>query len=339
MMLPEQIISLILELFAGIGGIALVILIIWIFFPEKIEKWAVLLHKLLAFASENHERKYIAKHIETNITSWKKRLCKQCKSVLPYDVRIKWIDIENIESELEKETLIVKMKNHRNQSKNFAYAAYEYTRNACIPKARRYVDPIIMYGIDYVISKSILSGDTRALSYFADITEEEIFTKAELKQIVEELDIIHSQGSLTRILLSEYAGLSKLYPSDPDEEVHQETVDFEQKLFEFVTRKPGEDVDPRFNRKHIQAVIVPIARPLKLLTSGTQPHKRFIKRAIDEGINDIYVIAAGAFIPHAKELCEKIVNDFGLEKTSEDEYNGIYNQKKRRLYCACLKKI
>lgn len=336
-MLPDQVITLILQTFAGLGGVTLVLFLIWIFLPEKIEKWAVLLHKLLAFASERHERKYISKHIESKIVTWKERICEECEGALPYDVKIKWIGTEDIESELEKETLIVKMKNHRNQSRNFAYVVREYVPNTLIPKARRYVEQNLMEGLDYVVSKSILSGDTRALAYFIDVKEEEFATKPDLKPIVGELDIICDHGSLTRILLSEFSALAELHPSDPDEEIHQETTEFEKIVFGFATKKPQEDVTTKINRKHLQVAIVPVARSLTLLKHGIEPHINFIKKEIGMGTRKFYITAAGGMIPYARELSEKAMKECRVDKISEDEYKGIYREKRDKLYCACLK--
>ena len=338
-MIPEQIVILILKLFAGVGGIALVLLLTWVFYPEKIEKWAILLHKFFAYVSEKHERKYIAKHIESKINTHTEKLCSECKGALPYSIKIKWMKIDNVESELREGKLIVKMENHRNQSKNFAYAVREYVPNTLIPKARRYVEPTLMEGIDYTTSKGILSDDTRALSYFADIAEKDFDAKPELKQVVDELDTLHRQGCLTRIILSEFAALSKLYPSDPDKRIHQETVDFQKNVLEFATKEPEEDVDTRFNRKNMQVAIVPIARLSKLLTVGTRPHLAFIDRTIKEGINRFYVTAVGVNIPYAKELSETLMETRGFRKLSEDEYTGIYREKRRKMYCACLEKV
>ena len=337
-MIPDQITSLLLSLFAGLGGVALVLFLTWIFFPERIEKWAILLHKLLAYVSEKHERRYIEKHIENGINSWRKRACKECDGVLPYEFKLKWANVDAVESELNEGKLIVKMKNHRNQSKNFALAVREYVPNTLIPKARRYVQPLIVDGIDHVVSKSILCDDTRALSYFADMSEGEFTSKPDLKKIVEELDTVHGQGKLTRMLLSEYNALSKLHPSNPSEEIHRETADFEKLVFNFVMKKPEEDVDLDFNRAHLQVAIVAVAKSSKLFTFGLEPYVSFVERMMREGIPKFYITAASGMIPHARQLCERAVKDLGLRKVNEDEYEGIYRQKRTKLYCACLKK-
>jgi len=334
-MIPAEVISYILETFAGFGGVSLVILLLWIFFPDKVEKWAISFHKLLAFLSERHERRYIAKHIETKINDNNTRLCKECQGAIPYKIKVQWVDVENVESELRDGTFIVKMKNHRNQSKNLAYAVKEYIPNTLIPRARVYVEPLLMRGVDYVISKSILSGDPRALSYFNEAIGD-FLEEPQTKNIIKELEHVHSQGRMTRILLTEYSSLASLYPVEPDDEIHQETVDFEKKLYEISSKEPEENVDARFVREHIRSAIVLVAKPLTILTKGIEPHMSYIEKSIEKGTDKIYICAVGMNIPYAKKLCKKAIREFGLEKIAEDEYEGLFRQKRRQMYCSCL---
>jgi hypothetical protein len=309
----------------------------WIFLPERAEKWAILLHRGLAYVSEKHERKYIAGSIEERVRRWKERMLKELSVILPYDLKVKWVNMETVESELKEGKLIVKMKNHRNQSKNFAFAVREFVPNTLIPKARQYVDPLIMQGIDHVISKSILSDDTRALGYFSDQAEDR-FSEHKFKQVVDELDVIHGQGQLTRILLSQYSALSILYPQSPNERVHQETLSFEKMLFNVVTKDPKQDVQLRMNGTYIQTAIVPVARTFTLLTSGIKPHLDGISGDLDQGIMRFYIIGAHDNIVHAKEVYERACSDYGMTKVWENEFKGTYRHRRDKLYCGCLEK-
>lgn len=229
------------------------------------------------------------------------------------------------------------MKSHRNQSKNFAFAVREFVPNTLMPKARKYVDPLIMEGIDYVVSKSMLSEDTRALQYFSDEVKDK-FSEPKFKQVVIELDTIHGQGKLTRILLSEYSALSILYPQDPNPRVHQETVNFEKMLFNVVTKEPEQNVQLKMNANYIQTSIVLVAKPLTLLTSGLRPYLEGISGDIEQGIGRFYIMGAHGNIVFAKEVFEKACSVCGLTKVWENEFKGTYRQRKDKLYCACLEK-
>lgn len=309
----------------------------WIFLPEKVEKWAILVHRGLAYVSEKHERTYIAGSIEERVRQWKERMLKELSSILPYDLKVKWVNMETVESELKEGKLIIKMKNHRNQSTNFAFAVREFVPNTLLPKARQYVDPLIMEGIDYVISKSILSDDTRALQYFSDQAKDR-FSEAGLKQIVNELDAIHSQGERTIILLSEYSALSVLYPQDPNEKIYRETASFEKMLYGVVKKEPDQDVQLKVDGNYIHAAIIPVAKSFTLLTSGITTHLEGIRRDIEHGIIGFYIIGAHGNISNAKELFEKSCSAYGMTRVWENEFRGTYRGRRDKLYCGCLEK-
>lgn len=332
----EEVLNPIIKFFAGVGGLTLALLLLWIFYPEKVEKWAILLHKLLAYVSDRHERQFIAKNIEHGVREWKEGLVKESKDILPYNIRIKWIDVDKVEHDLTEGTLIVKMRNHRNQSRNLALAAREYIPNALIPTAKRYVDPSIMNCVVYVVSKSLLSRNTSALSYFIEMAKDDI--KHEQKTVLEEIEQIDAMGYLTRVLLPQYAKLSVLHPADPTPEVRDETLGFERKVHQLVIKKPGEDVNPTFNGLHIHAAIVPIARSEKLFLAGITAHLHFIKESIAKGIETFYIVSVSGLKSYAKDVVEKSLTNYGLRKVWEDEYFGTFRKRRQGLYCAMLSK-
>lgn len=331
----EEVLDPIIRFFAGVGGLTLALLLLWIFYPEKVEKWAILLHKLLAYVSDRHERQFIAKNIEHDVREWKEGLGKDSEDILPYDIKIKWIDVDKVEHDLTEGTLIVKMRNHRNQSRNLALTAREYIPNALIPKAKTYVDPSVMNCIVYMISKSLLSRNTSSLSYFIEMAEDDI--KPRQKTVLEEIEQIDAMGYLTRVLLPQYAKLSVLHPANPTQEVRNETLGFEKKVHQLVAKKPGEDVNPTFNGLHIHAAIVPIAKSEKLFLGGVTPHLHFIKESIAKGIETFYIVSVSALKSYAKEAVEKSLI-YGLRKMWEDEYVGTFRKRRQSLYCAMLSK-
>jgi hypothetical protein len=327
----SQVLQLILS---GTGLLAIAFFLVWVFYPEKVEKWGILLSKLVAYFSEKHERRYISKHIEYNINSLRERLCEESSDILPYKVEVEWINTDEIESYLQGDNvLIVKMENHRNQSKNLAIAVKEYVPNALIPTARRYVEPLLMKAIDYVVSKEFLKRDTSAFTYFSEVVKVEQNTK----DLVEKVDKINEQGYLTRILLSEYKKLGVLYPREPTPETYNETLDLESKVHALVTKKPKEKVSPEIRGKFIKAALVPVAREETVEKGGIEPHLAFIKNSINEGIKSFYVVAAGKTnIILAKTVVNNVERETDLKRVYEEEYTGIFREKKTKMYLGIL---
>lgn len=130
-------------------------------------------------------------------------------------------------SSLEDGSLIVKMRDFENQSKNYALAIKEFVPKALIPKARRYVKPKLMRSIDFSVSKDILENNTVALELYEDYFFEEIKASnsnlEEVKRLIKKVDRIDRRGLLTRIMLREYKKLAALYPQEPPNKVLEET--------------------------------------------------------------------------------------------------------------------
>jgi len=321
-------------IFSGTGLLAFAFFLVWVFYPEKVEKWVILLSKLVAYFSEKHERRYISKHIEYNVNSLREKFCRESSGILPYKIEVEWINSDEIESYLKGDNvLIVKMKNHRNQSKNLAIAVKEYVPNALIPTARMYVEPSLMRAIDYVVSKEFLKRDTSAFTYFSEVVKVE----QKIKEFVEKVDKINEQGFLTRVLLSEYKKLGLLYPREPTWETYNETLDLESKVHALVTKKPEEKVSPKICGKFIKAALVPVAKEETVEKGGIEPHLTFIKNAINEGIKTFYVVAAGKTnIFLAKAVMNSVEREINLKRVYEEEYTGIFRENKTKMYLGIL---
>jgi hypothetical protein len=230
--------------------------------------------------------------------------------------------------------LIVKMKNHRNQSKNLAIAVKEYVPYALIPMARRYVEPHLMKAIDYVVSKEFLAKDTSALTYFINMNKLDLATKDHIVKV----DKIHEQGFLTRILLSEYKKLGYLlYPKEPTSETFNETLELESKIYALVTKRPEEKVSPDVYGKFIKVTIVPIAKDETIEKWGIEPHLEFIKKSLEKGIRTFYVVAAGKInVSLAKNLVDIVERKIGLKKVLCEEYDAIFREQKIRVFLGML---
>jgi len=339
----DQIFEVVKLLISSIGGIAIFLLISYLLFPERVEKLFIHLLKLLAYISEKHERKYIARHIEFSINNYGQKQSIGSENLFAYAIKVEWVNEENIESYLKNGVLIVKMKNHRNQSKNLAYAVKEFVPNSLIPKARRYVEKNLMNAIDFIISKDILTEDPRALSYFIEEYRLSVSTLPEdrirhIDKYIRELEEIHSLGLLTGVLLSEYKKLVSLYPLEPQPEVYKETIKFKDSVYKLVSKERGVDVSLEWPNNYVKAALVPIAKSSTVELYGIEPHLKFIQKLLSEGINTFYIVAAGRInISFAKWAKTRAVKEFNLELLRETEYQTVFRGKKERYYICVLK--
>jgi len=307
----------------------------WLLFkhPEKVEKWISMLARAVARVSEKAARTHMATHIQSTIDGCRRGLNTR-ETILPYGVSVKWTNADRIQADLRDNRVVIMMKPYSSQGRNLAHVVSAYVPRALLPKARRYVEPSLMSGIDHTVCKSILEKNTSALEYYLSEIMEEISN--EEKSYVVKMDRIHEQGTLTRLLLPELNRLSILYPREPDREASRETTALAHLMYEFVTRGPGVDASPDFLGTHIRMAIVPVGESVKLLLGGTLSHFEFIERALHRGVDHFYVVSTGINIKYAKDLVKDIQQKLKLKEAYEEEYEGIFRGKWTRMFCALL---
>lgn len=331
-------ISKLIKTLTGIGGFAIVIFFLWIFYPKKIEKVFLQIRRILAYFSHKHELKYIADHIQVHTNSKTNKFNQETGGVFPYDINIEWINEENLQSTLKDDKLIVKMKDFRNQSKNYAMAVKEFVPNALIPKGRKYVKPKLMRSIDYCMSKEILQNDTVALELYEDHFFEEAPSKAKIlkkiKRLIKEVEEIDQCGFLTRIMLREYKKLADLYPQDPRAEVLQETLELEEILYGLAKRERGEEVQLDLEGKYLSLAIMPIAKKEK--REELDRYLAFMRKTFNEGTEKIYLIAAGKKNVSLGRMITKTARLNFADLIYKEEFKAKHRDKKMKCYIAAL---
>lgn len=336
-MISQDWISKIIGFLSGSAVTILAILYILITNPNKIEKWASNIYKFGAYISKRSEKQYMATNIQSSIEEKRKKLGAE-GDVLSYGIQIKWTEEESAEIDLKENRVIVMMRPFRSQSKNLANVVSLYVPKALLPQSRRYVDPNLITGLDYTISKTLLESNPPALTYYIEEEKEKITD--DVKSLLDLIDPIHSIGHLSRVLVPEYQSLSGLHPIEPNANIQKETVDLLKHIHYFETFEPGteEERSGIFIREYIKMTMVPVGKAHKLALSGTEKHLKFIKEQLEEGIEHFYIVSAGISNPFAKELVKNACKECELSLIFAEEYEGIFRRRKRKMYCALCTK-
>jgi hypothetical protein len=189
-----------------------------------------------------------------------------------------------------------------------------------------------MKNIDFVIGKNLLQSNPPALEYFLESEIKDI--TPESQAILEDLEVIHDHGRLTRVIIPEFQKLSGLYPSEPDSSVQKETINFVKMLGDFEKAPQGSTgITPSYSGEYLQLSIVAVGKGVTLTTQGILPHFKYIKEEIGRGIKNFYIVAAGNNCFYAKQLKIKACRDINLNVIFEEEYIGKFRGDKRKMYC------
>lgn len=324
---------LLAALFGGGSSFAF-LLYVFLKYPEKIERWASILLKFFAFISKKAEKKRITTFINSKVEMKRKEVERESGGCIPFGLRVEFVDdIEDHKLYRRENVLILKMKNHRNDSENLARATCYYISKALLPYSKQYLDPTLSKSIDYVVAKKFLERDHVAMDFlkklYKDLMEQEIG-----KETIEKVERVEEEGFLTRICLREYQKFGEKFPKEPTDDDRKESKVLLNKLFKLVTKDPEERVDLSVDGEIIKIRIVPVSAPYK----DIERHYKFVEESLRLGYKNFYVVAAGRNTKKAENLVSLLTQDRELKLVEEfkDIYEGTYRGQKMKLFCALV---
>jgi len=301
--------------------------------PEKIEKWVSMCYRLISWAGLKYEKKGIAGDIQADIKSFSRILNTQVSSdLLPYEIKIDWINEETRESFVKDKKVVVRMRHHKNQAKNFLYATLSYVENGLIPQTRSFIERQVMRAIELVFCNNVFVSnkrfDVRQL-FIDEIYEPETRRSSTLKRYINVMDRLENTGHFSRIALREFSDLGhRINESIPKDDVRKDTVEFTKMLERLVQRKQHEDISPTYNGKYIKSSIVLVAKPETYLLHGIDAYLRFINKSIKEGTESFYICALGdQNISIVRQIIDAYEESKDLSIVTRDTYNLQTRQK------------
>jgi hypothetical protein len=275
-----------------------ILLIYFVKHPEKAEKWYSIIARSLSFLSLKLEKSGVARDIQSDINSFIKHISPQVReSILPYGVKIKWIKSITREAFVKEGKVIIKMRYHKNQAKNFLYAILEWVTKGLIPDARHLLDKTVLRAAELVFINHVLTRkkrhDVKQL-FLDEIYEPEVTKGSLLERYCHTFNNLNSRGLFIGVALQEFSSLGRRMGSIlPDKKITLETIGFMNMLEKLSKKPPGEDVSPDFNGEIIKCSIVLIAKQETYLLHGLLPYLSWINGCIEKGIRSFYVCAIG----------------------------------------------
>ena len=310
--------------------------------PEKLEKWASFLNRLLSWVGLEYEKRGVAGDIQADIRKTSRLINSQVpKELLPYGLKIKWIDKETRNAFVKNKKVVVRMQHHRNQAKNFMYATLSYAEFGLIPQAKVYIETHIARAIELIFTNKVFTDNKRydvRQIFLDEIFNPETQSSSTLERYCNVMDGLEKKGNFTRIALKEFSELVDRVSSDiPRKEIIDETVGFTKVLERLSRKRRDKDIYPDYNGKFIKCSIVLVARPETYLLRGIQPWLNLINNLSKKGINTFYVSAIG---DENISIAQEVANAYGESKEikiiSKDTYSIRGNGK---AICIILERI
>lgn len=327
----------------GLVFVLLYLLVYAITHPEKSERWGSWIYKSLRWTGHKMKSRWIASDIQARIDSFAKVIGDEVKDLMPYGVRINWVKETDKDTFIRNGEVVVRMRYHDNQHRNFVAATLAYLSKGMLPRSRHYIDEGIMKSIDFTLAKKIFLREKQneALFHFQEEVLDPTFqTEPQIRQYCNTVENLDERGLFTKILLREFHDVGILmYPRTADEAVIEETKQFVTFLNGIATKGRGEDVDLAFNRKTIRVSIIIVARLEVIDSYGSQPYLSRITNCLQEGIETIYISAWGrSNVEAAKKIAERSCQyNQMLRQVDRKEYKIFFNDRAATAVCITLK--
>lgn len=289
-------------------AIAFFILVILFMNPDKLIEWKGIILGCFAFFSVKADKTKTANVIRGKILRATKELSKENEHILPYDLKIEWVEDETREAFFDDNQIIVRMNRSNDPCKNFVTAVTTFVETGLMPKERRYVEEKMMQATDLQIGRLLLENTFEsALNYYnSNVYDPKRTSDNTIMNYVAKLREIDENGMLVTIFLNEVCRVAnRIYPSDPSVELYEETSKFLDFLERIALRSNGDNKTPlKFIGKFYKVNIILAAKYSTYYYRGTEYYKEKITKAFNKGINSIYIFGLGSKREITKEIAE-----------------------------------
>ena len=288
-----------LDLLTSVPPVGLAIAVTALYFvthPDTAQKWNGILGSAFAWASVRFERRAVAGTITSEIDSFAKALNKLIPDSLPFGIHIKWVTKKD-EAFLEKDQVVVLMRQHTDNAQNLAVACMLYMSQGLLPSQRLYVDDEVMEVLQIAVAQKALISRNRpdALKYFnTKIVAPLVERNPNLEGLFTVVKSLEPTGTLMTVLIPEIAGLSSrledVVPPDATKEVRKFIAFLDERVRSVANH---EDSPMDFEGKCFRVGIVYVGMAEKILTRYVDPYVKAISYSVDRAIQRVYLMAIG----------------------------------------------
>jgi hypothetical protein len=314
----------------GVSSVVLVILgmLIALHYQEKIQKLLVILWKVVRLVWKKAEKKIISNDIEGRINDFAKSLKQEMTNFEPVGVQIQWVEEgESPEQFFRDNRLIIRMREHQNQNKNFVYASMVFISKAVLTKAKKYISKTQKESIDLHIGRKLFEKEKPQVvdQFFEDFFSPKM-ESAKVAELVEKHGIVDKAGLFFPVLVQELTFLGeKVFWRRRDKRIIEEVAQFIDFLVDYSNREIGEErLRQNFEGCYCRCGIVIIAKALKREEGKIDRYTAYISKLIEKRLDNIYIIgpASQDNIRFIDRIATGIQQKEPLERYAERRYKA-----------------
>lgn len=304
--------------------VILIILILWI--PEKIEKWVAMFWYLVSrigvFFNFAHKRA-IKFDIQGSLNDYVKRISKEIPQIGNFKVEVEFVD-EPISKKnfLLEDKVILRLRKDDPYEINFVHGSYLFVSTSLLHRAKRYISQSQREALDLYVTTRILEKEKPSIvSHFLDeyLHPQLKDPKSKKTNYYDKFSHIDTSGLFYPVLLEELEFLGgKVFGDRKDDKIITEVDGLVEFLEGVSERKVGDDAtDLNHKRDYCRFTIMIIGKKFKLAES-IKPYVKFIRDKLHvDGIETIYILGRVENKEYVSKICEEVADIYWQYKSRD----------------------
>jgi len=319
----------------GFHGILIFIIFYLAFYPEKAEKLSVLLYKILYAIFKLGEKQIVTHDIQGRVNEFSKTLSKEIANVEPVGIKLQWIsDTQTPKQFFDRNKLVIRMRHHDSQDKNFINASMVFISSAFLRKSKKYMSKSQKQSIDLYVGKKLFEKEKPRIAdqFFEDFFSMKTISNEKIMDLIEKYEIIDKVGLFFPILVQELTFFGeKIFYKLKTSDIIKEISAFIDFLKKYAEREIGERrVKQNFIGLYCRCGIVIIGEKDKI--GFSEPYVSYIKKIINDKIENIYLIgpAKKENIDFIKDIIEEVQSKLDVYKYVDKKFKSKIKIKEER---------
>lgn len=251
-------------------------------------------------------KEYISSTVSSNVNEFFKRnLYSLLTDSEKYNIKIKWVT-KPTDPLLDKHgTLILRLKEDNDQTKNIISAVHVALPHIVCPLFRNSIHQSFIKSIDLTILQKLSyklgkHGQATFKKYFLDPETNEDKTIGELIRDLFKLD---THGFFVPIFLNELELIGEgIFANNDSNDYTKESLEFVKYLLSIVNRERGENIELNYLKNPFNVGAILLAKAQRADNQGVGPYLNRLRIKLDKGCESIYIVAFAPAFPFFDNL-------------------------------------
>jgi predicted RNA-binding protein with RPS1 domain len=295
--------------------------------------------RLFKWFSKTH----ISSQVNSSLNSFfKKNIFNHLVNNPNFEFKVKWVRGSKDSYLKEDGTLILRLTQDDDQTKNILNASQIALPYVVCPLIRSNIDQEISSAVDLTIMQNLADklGRHAKAVFKRSFLDPEILNNPKLTELIPKLIELDKHGIYTPIFLNELELVGEeLYSESDYNNYSKEVIEFISYLLTIVNRGIGDEIELNYIKNPFKLGTILLAKTSRANSQGLRPYLRRLRMKIDKGCETIYIIS----FPNSYEFFNRIIKtinsheSINLDKIINTvDYNNSYNKNSQNFKIAIL---